>query len=149
MKINSKKLTELHRYFVNDGSTEPDEIAKFLGTEDESVVESYVSALRQKYPEVYGEDEEDAQEATTTQKSPTFYVLVDSDTGTAKELELLKVKGNKAFLGIVEPKDLVTVRIGGEDVEVDIIKLRKKDPSERIGGHLVSVLLTAAELAKG
>jgi hypothetical protein len=32
---------------------------------------------------------------------------------------------------------------------VDLVKLRKKAPGEKLGNHLVSTLILAAELAKG
>ena len=143
MKISSKKIAELHEYFTNGGSTDPEDVATQLETESESVVEAYVNALKRRYPDVYGGEEEE-QETPSEQ-----FLLIDQDTGLTKELEVLREKNGKIFLQIIEPKELVTIRVGGEEIEVDLVKLRKKDPSERVGPHLVSTLIVAAELAKG
>lgn len=147
MKLSSKKLAELHQYFVNEGSTDPNDVAEFLETEDDSVVEAYVAALKKRYPDVYGSPEEVAEEATSTGKSA--YFLIDDNTGLTKELELVKTKNGKLYLQVIEPKDIVEIVVGGETIEVDLIKLRKKSPDDKIGNHLVSTLIVAAELAKG
>jgi hypothetical protein len=140
MKISSKKLAELHQYFVNEGSTDPNDVADFLGTEDEAEVEAYVNALKVKYPDVYGGED-------TTE--PVKYFLIDNDTGLTKELELIKSKGAKQFFEVIEPKEIVEIVVGGETIEVDLIKLRKKPLGDKLGSHLVSTLILAAELAKG
>lgn len=134
MKLSSKKLADLHEYFVNGGSTDFEDVAAKLGTEDEEVCTAYVDALKKKYPEIYGDEPK--------------YLLVDEATGLTKELELTKTKGNKHFLAVVEPKDIVEILVGGETLEVDLVKLRKRKGDERVGGHLVSTLILAAELAK-
>lgn len=156
MKISSKKLAELHQYFINEGSTEPEDVAAQLGTEDEAEVNAYVDALKAKYPEVYG-GEEDTREINDPSRRvnqepseyPITYFLIDNDTGLTKELELIKQKGAKRFFEVIEPKDIVEIVVGGETIEVDLIKLRKKAPGEKLGNHLVSTLILAAELAKG
>jgi hypothetical protein len=140
MKISSKKLAELHQYFINEGSTEPEDVAAQLGTEDEAEVNAYVEALKAKYPEVYGGE---------VPEEPLQYFLIDNDTGLTKELELVKQKGAKRFFEVIEPKDIVEIVVGGERIEVDLIKLRKKAPGDKLGNHLVSTLILAAELAKG
>lgn len=145
MKISSKKLAELHQYFVNEGSTDPDDVATFLETDNQDTVEAYVNALKRKYPDVYGSAEEVAEEAT----EPVEYALIDPDTNLVKELEVVRQKGAKVFLSVVEPKDIVSIVVGGEQIEVDLIKLRKKNPVDKLGSHLVSTLILAAELAKG
>lgn len=145
MKISSRKLAELHQYFVNEGSTDPNDIADFLGTEDETEVEAYVNALKAKYPDVYGSGEEVAEDVT----EPVKYFLIDNDNGITKELELVKDKGAKRFFEVIEPKEIVEIVVGGETIEVDLIKLRKKNPADKLGNHLVSTLILAAELAKG
>lgn len=145
MKLSSKKLAELHQYFVNEGSTDPNDVADFLETEDETVVEAYVDALKKRHPDVYGPGAEVAEEAT----EPVKYALIDPDTNLVKELEVVRQKGAKVFLSVIEPKDIVSIVVGGETIEVDLIKLRKKNPVDKLGNHLVSTLLVAAELAKG
>jgi hypothetical protein len=144
MKISSKKLADLHEYFTNGGSTDPEDVAVQLETENEAVVEAYVNSLKRKYPDVYGEDD-----ASDIDPPSDKYVLVDQDTGLAKNLEVIKEKNGRVFLQVIEPKELVSIRVGGEEIEVDLIKLRKKAPTDKLGPHLVSTLIVAAELAKG
>lgn len=135
MTISKRKLADLHEYISNGGSEETEDIAAVLGTDDEQVVSAYMTALKKRY----------ASESTPE----ASYFLFDPETNLTKELELLRKKDNKVYLQVIEPKDLVMIKVGGEELEVDLIKLRKKDPSEKIGGHLVSTLIVAAELAKG
>jgi len=141
MRTNSKKLDELHEYFINGGSTKDADILAQLGTEDNEAVKAYKAALRAKYPDVYGEEEK-PEEAQTFQ-------LLDPDTKLMRPLDIVKVKGSKTILEVREPKELVTIMVGGEELEVDLIKLRKKDPESTLGTHKVSTVLMAAELAKG
>lgn len=140
MQISKKKLADLHAYFTDGGSTEPEDVANFLGTDSEDTVEAYVASLKRKYPAIYGGSEDETE--------PVEHLLIDTDTGITKLLELVKQKGPKQFFQVVEPKELVTIRVGGEDIEVDLIKLRKKNPNDKLGNHLVSTLIVAAELAK-
>jgi hypothetical protein len=144
MKISSKKLADLHEYFTNGGSTDPEDVAVQLETENEAVVEAYVNSLKRKYPDVYG-DSGDGEGQEVTQQ----YFLIDLESGLTKELNCVREKGSKSYFEVVEPKELVTIRVGGEEIEVDLIKLRKKAPTDKLGPHLVSTLIVAAELAKG
>jgi ectoine hydroxylase-related dioxygenase (phytanoyl-CoA dioxygenase family) len=151
MKISSKTLAALHQYFISEGSTEPNDVADFLETDDEAIVNAYVDALKAKYPDIYGGEvaEESAPAPKTADKGHSSYFLIDNDTGLTKELELLKTKNGKLYLQTIEPKEVVSIVVGGEQIEVDLVKLRKKAPGEKLGNHLVSTLILAAELAKG
>jgi hypothetical protein len=144
MKISSKKLADLHEYFTNGGSTDPEDVAAQLETEDEAYVEAYVNSLKRRYPDVYG-DSGDGEGQEVTQQ----YFLIDLESGLTKELNCVREKGSKRYFETIEPKDLVTIRVGGEEIEVDLIKLRKKAPTDRMGNYAVSTLILAAELAKG
>lgn len=140
MRTNSKKLDELHEYLINGGSSKDADILTQLGTEDKEAVKVYKTALRTKYPDIYGEVGKVEEEQT--------FQLLDPDTKIMRSLDVVKVKGSKTILEVREPKELVTIRVGGEELEVDLIKLRKKDPESTLGTHKISTLLVAAELAK-
>lgn len=141
MKINSKKLAELRTYFLDGGSTDEEDVMSFLGTEDEGEMQAYIDALREKYPQDFGGDSEEAEE-----KSELSYQL-KGENNVLHDLEVLKVKNGRVILQIKEPKDLVTLMIKGKPVEVDLIQLAKY-PGDSPHGVLNSKLLELAELAK-
>lgn len=148
MKIDKKKLADLHTYFKSGGSTDAEDVMAHLETEDESVMDAYIDALKEKYPTIYGaeapEEEEEEQEESEDQSYTYFCAMPDK---TLKELELVKDKGNKLIFAFKEPKDLVTVMLKGEPVEVDLIKLAKY-PTDSTHGILNSKLIELAELAR-
>ena len=75
------------------------------------------------------------------------YQLKD-EAGLLRELEIVKVKGNRTILQIKYVADTVPVLIRGEEVVVDLNELRKLPADSLKDGIKVSVLLAAAELAR-
>jgi hypothetical protein len=146
MRINSSKLDDLHQYFVDGGSTETEDIADFLkGTKED--VTAYVNALKKKHPDVYGSVP--VEEVVEKENDTLSYSLLDEETGLTKPLEVVRTKKSVCYLQVVEPKEIVKIIVGGEKIEVDLIKLRKRSPGDKIGEHLVGKLIAAAELAQG
>lgn len=154
---NKTKLAALRDYFVEGGSTEEADVMEFLDTTSTEVVDEYAAALKKKYPEDFPSDEVAAIAAVNypsrddmknlREAVPTTFFL--KSDGLLKELEVLKQKDGRTIFEIKEPKDLVTILIKGQPVEVDLIKLRKMDSSESVHGIAVGLLLGLAELAKG
>lgn len=152
---NKTKLAALRDYFVEGGSTEEADVMEFLDTTSTEVVDEYAAALKKKYPEDFPSDEIAAIAAVNypskddmknLREASTFFLKSD---GLLKELEVLKQKDGRTIFEIKEPKDLVTILIKGQPVEVDLIKLRKIDSSESVHGIAVGLLIGLAELAKG
>lgn len=148
MKVDEKKLEELHLYFTKEkGSTEQDAVMKKIGTTEESVKDAYVDALREKYPKIYGSVEKETQPKEISKKDFT-YALVN-EQGFSEELEVMAIQGNVVHLKKIIPTDIVTVKIGGADVPVDILELRRADKTEQRHGVSVATLLVMAQVAKG
>lgn len=142
MKIDQKKLETLHEHFQEGGSAAEEEVLSVLDTDDVEVGEAYVNALKKAYPEEYGDGEEEV-----SAEAPQ-YVFLDPDTNTTKPLHVVKEKPGKVFLSFPEETDVVEITVAGEQIQVDLIKLRKRSPEDTIGGHRVSALIVAAELAR-
>lgn len=143
---NKTKLAALREYFIDGGSTEEADVMEFLDTTSVEVVDEYAAALKKKYPEDFPSEQDPSFTGETTFAEAAFYLKSD---GLLKELSLVKVKGGRTILEIKEPKDLVTILVKGQPVEVDLLKLRRMDLSETVHGVAVGLLIGLAELAKG
>lgn len=165
MKIDPKKLELLHKYLQNDGDASTEGFKTFLATNSDNVVKAYQDALVEEYPDVYGDDEEEdlsdcgfdpldtpeEEEATEACSIPCCgkrILLYDEATGTATELEVKSETDKSLVFEAKTPKDEIDIRVAGEDLTVDLIKLKKMQQDSLIGGHKVSTLILAAELAK-
>jgi len=132
--INEDKLLALKEYFLEGGSTEPEDVAAQLITKKQSVVDEYVEALKQRFPEDFPGAEVDEE--------IEYEYKLREDTGLLVKLELVKQKGNKLIFAKMIPKDLVEIVVGGKRQVVDLLELRQ-DPAKN------AKLIAAAELAKG
>lgn len=143
--IKKSKLAALEEHIRNDGDNDLETVALLLGLEpdDEEGVAAYVAHLKGLKPELFGEAPAAPVEASTT---PTSYQLLDGDI--LRDLEVVKQKGTALILQTKVPRDLVTVRLQGKDVELDILELQRADQSELRHGFAVSTLLTIARAAK-
>lgn len=145
MKIDDKTLGSLHTYFQKDGSTKRADIAKFLKI-DEALTQPFIDALKINQPDIYGVF--DGKAPTEVSK----VLLVDSATGIGEQLEIKSQKDGRIVVERIvppEPTDLVTVKIGGKDVEIDLHQLRKMDRTTAMLGTSVGSLIVIGELAKG
>lgn len=142
MKIDEKKLDALHAYFLAKGSTAPEAVLKQLGTEDEEEMDAYIDALRQKYPKTYPKKEKLPVEEPYT-------VILTNEDGIGHELEIVGIKGKRIYVKEKIPTEIVTVKLHGKDVDVDILKLRKMKSTEQYLGVSVQTLLVIAQAARG
>ena len=78
---------------------------------------------------------------------PTRVILVVD--GIQEELVVTGQKNGKIFVEKNVPKDEVTIILRGEEVVVDLLKLKAMDRTEQLYGVSVGSLLVIAELAKG
>lgn len=141
LKIDDVKLDKLRSYFLNGGSDEAVDVMDHLDTEDENVVNAYVTALRKKFPADFDPD-------YVAPEPEDFKFFLDDGGSILTELEEVKKKGNKIYFKKLEPKDLVTLIVRGVSVEVDLIQLAKKSPGAILHGVTVAQLIQLAELAK-
>ncbi len=147
--INNEKLESLRGYILGGGSTEEPDMLAQLETKKISVVDEYVAALKEKWPEEFGgvekEEEEPSRKAPIVEldeeEDPFSFWLKRYDN-TLVELEKFRNKNNKIIFVVKEPKDEVEIIVAGKSVTVDLIKLNK-DPSAN------SRIIIAAEVAKG
>lgn len=134
MKIDEKKLLDLHQYFVKEkGSTEPEDVLKRLGTEDKEVMDAYVDALREKYPQIY----------PPKKKVEEKYTVLLVEGNITRELEIVSISGEKIYVQEIVPTDFVTVKIGGKDVQIDLLNLQP------VEGLSVETLRVIGKIAKG
>jgi hypothetical protein len=137
MTIKSSKLNELRDYFLNGGSTDPDDVKAQLDTEDDDVMEAYVARLKTKWPEDFGGDIPE----------PELVYQLKDDNNILRDLEVVRQKDNRIILKVKEPTEIVNVLVKGEVVSVDLVQLRKFPTAETYGVSNVR-LLELAELAK-
>lgn len=143
VKIDDVKLDGLRSYFLDGGSDEAVDVMDHLETEDENVVNAYVTALRKKFPADF-----DPDYVAPEPEVEDFKFFLDDGSGLLTELEQVRKKGNKIYFKKLEPKDLVTLIVRGVSVEVDLIQLAKKSPGAILHGVTVAQLIQLAELAK-
>lgn len=159
-QIDQTKVDELHQYFLDGGSDGENDVKKQLGEDCDAI--AYVQALKEKYPNApYMEKKKRGRPAATstasvsssseTQKEtePTTVLLLDPDTGIAEELEITSIKGTKIYAQRKVPTEIVTLKIRGKDVDVDLIRLRKMKATEQLHGVPVNQLIMLADIAKG
>jgi len=148
--LKKSKLAALKEHIESDGDNDLETVALLLGLEpdDEAGVKAYIDHLRETNPELFGGSPvaQPAPEVAAPVKLPTFQLL-NSDN-LLVELEVVKTTPERIVLRTKVPRDLVTVKLGGKDVELDILELQRADQSELRHGLAVSTLLTIARAAK-
>lgn len=146
--LSKKKLSALRDFVFDQGEFDDDAVAKFLEI-PVTEVHAISDQLRREYPDDFGAPDEPEPEAASEQPAePPVYQLVD-EHNLLKDLEVVRVKGSRVILRLKEPKDLVTLIVKGETVEVDLIRLRKLKSDDVLHGVTVARLIELAEIAKG
>lgn len=142
--IKKSKLAALEEHIRNDGDNDLETVALLLGLEpdDEEGVAAYVAHLKGLKPELFGDGPAPEQKSAPIQ---TYQLL---DGVLLKDLDVVKATPTSVILQTKVPRDLVTVRLQGKDVELDILELQRADQSEVRHGLPVSTLLTIARAAK-
>lgn len=151
-QIDQKKVDELHQYFLDGGSDGENDVKKQLGEDCDAI--AYVQALKEKYPNApYMEKKKRgrpaAEDKPKAKEEPTTVLLLDPDTGIAEELEITSIKGTKIYAQRKVPTEIVTLKLRGKDVDVDLIRLRKMKATEQLHGLPVNQLIMLADIAKG
>lgn len=83
----------------------------------------------------------------TTDLTKLEVVVVNADgSDSDQNLEVIKTTGSSIILKEVVP-DIKTIKIDGLDIQLDLNKLRKMSPNDKLHGKVVSLLIAAAELA--
>lgn len=156
MKLNEEELEKLYHYFLDGGSVEYADVGKFLNVDhkkDVKLIDTAIDDLRAAYPnlkeEVAAAKAKREKPAKTEKKAEPLTIILNNESGIGEELEFVAQKGNRIYVKHRVPTDLVTVKIGGQDVEIDLIALRKKQPSEQLHGVSVQTLLMLGAVAKG
>lgn len=160
MDTNKNKLADLRDYFLKGGSTETTDILEHLETEDEEIMQSYIAALKETYPDDFGPKKKKPKPAPEPEivaaVDPAFgneplrfrYFLKDALTGLVTELEVTKQSSDKMTLVVKEPKELANILLRGEITTIDLFQLNKlPDTAEHLGVP-VAQLKQLAELAK-
>lgn len=95
MNIDPAKLDALHEYIQAGGSTEQPDVAKQLGVKktDTATVDAYVDALKEKFPDDYGDPEpegevEQLEELPTHQEEPVEPAKTNKDLGRKEKIEV-------------------------------------------------------------
>lgn len=144
--IKKNKVEALKQHIENDGGNDLETVALLLGLEpdDEAGVQAYVTHLKGLHPELFGKTA--AEPAEDEKGCPVIYQLLDGVI--LRDLEVVKNKAGTIILQTKIPRDLVVVKLRGQDVELDILELQRADQSEVRHGLAVSTLLTIARAAK-
>lgn len=164
-QIDQEKVDALHKYFLAEGSDSANDVQAQLGEGTDIGV--YVTALKEKYPdapylqkkrgrppgkEIANREpvvKEDLPKAVAKKDEPTTVMLLDPETGIVEELEITSIKGSKIYAQKKVSTEIVTIKIKGRDVDVDLIRLRKMKATEQLHGLPVNQLIMLADIAKG
>lgn len=167
MKLNTENLTKLYNYFLEGGSVEYADVAKFLNVspKDEKGIDEAIAQLQEKYPKLREEVEAADKARKEPQKeavveSPQFTgkvtgesqitkVILINEDGFGEDLKIISNKNGKLAVERIIPTDEVTIKVAGKDVVVDVLKLRKMVPTEQLHGVSVQTLILLAGIAKG
>lgn len=146
--LKKSKLAALKEHIESDGDNDLETVALLLGLEpdDEAGVKAYVDNLRETNPELFGGNPAAEPPPLAPAKLPSFQLL--GENNLLVELEVVKTTPERIVLRTKVPRDLVVVKLGGKDVELDILELQRADQSEIRYGLAVSTLLTIARAAK-
>lgn len=153
--MTEQKVDALHQYFLDGGSDKAADVKAFLEVDDSETVSDIIDALKAKYPDAPYLQEKKKGKKAVAEDSPkpkpetTIIVLLDPETGIGEELEITNTKGSKIYAQRKVPTEIVTIKIAGKDVEVDLIRLRKMKATEQLHGVPVNQLIMLADIAKG
>lgn len=142
--INPTKFKKFREaYDANDGLLTPDQEKEILGNGVSS--EPYYEALKR-------DAEKPAPAAEPTKEKPAAsgnrkFKLRNAD-GTSSDLEILNEGTTTTVLQLPVKKDLVTIKLRGEDVVVDLIELRAKPGNAMHFDQPVALLIQMAEAAR-
>lgn len=149
--IDKKKLRSLHNYYESATPVVKEEIASILGcqADDEEAFADYRDALKSEYPHIYGDGIAMVTEIIE-QKDLVPEVFYVGENNVMRELEVLRIKGEKIYVQEKVEKDLVQIIVKGKVITVDCIALKKQPPTsvDPLLGVLAEQLLQAADLAR-
>lgn len=139
MQITTKKLAQLRQTLLDAGEVNHDALQEqFKITRPE--LDEFLIALAKEYPDEF--DGVDSAPATVE------YKLKD-ENNILHDLEVFRERDNLIVLQRKLPKDLVTIIVRGEAVEIDLYRLRQMRPDEVQHGVTVARLIELGEAAKG
>lgn len=156
MKITRSTLEKVRDLVLEEGEFNAESVAELLGVtaaEHEKTIASLPRLLKKHYPQDFGDEPESEQEdvdedETGTTVEPRTYQLID-EKGFLHDLEVFREKEHRVVLKRKVPTDNVRIIVRGEEVEVDLFRLRQLAATEIMHGVTVARLIELAELAKG
>lgn len=162
-KLTDEQIDEAYNYILSVDEIGSAKLAGILGTEDDGdAIQTALNQVRRKYPKLK-QDAEAAKAARNKQPEPQvekplppkptveeiqYKYSLANESGFSEELEVMGIKGNVVHLKKIVPTEIVTVKLGGKDVDVDLVKVRKMGPTEQIHGVSAQTLLVIAAAAK-
>lgn len=159
-KLTDEQIDEAYNYILSVDEIGSAKLAGILGTEDDGdAIQTALNQVRRKYPKLK-QDAEAAKTARNKQPEPepqkplppsappTYVVILTGEDGIGRELEIVGIKENRIYTKEKVPTEIVTVKLGGKDVDVDLVKVRKMGPTDQIHGVSVQTLLVIAAAAK-
>ncbi len=143
----TKNLSALRDFLLSEGELDKDRVCSQFKIA-EADYEPTLRRLQKAYPELGLEfDDEEPTVTPATTPEPVVYKL-KGDDAFLRELEVISEKPGQIILAIKTPKELVTIIIKGQPVEVDLLHLRKQPATFTQYGLSVARLIELAELAK-
>lgn len=161
-KLTDEQIDEAYNYILSVDEIGSAKLASILGTEDDGdAIQTALNQVRRKYPKLK-QDAEAAKTARNKQPEPEpqvekplppaapkdYVVILTGEDGIGRELEIVGIKENRIYTKEKVPTEIVTVKLGGKDVDVDLIKVRKMGAGETLHGLSPSALLVIAAAAK-
>ena len=143
MKVTKSTLEKLRNFVLEREEFNDADVAELLNLrypEQAEEVKALGVLLRKTYPDDFGYPE--SEEA-----APKIYQLKD-EKGFLHDLEVFREKDERVVLQRKVPSDIVRIIVRGEDVEVDLYRLKQLAPTESMHGVTVARLIELAEIAK-
>lgn len=165
-KLTDEQIDEAYNYILSVDEIGSAKLAGILGTEDDGdAIQTALNQVRRKYPKLK-QDAEAAKQARAIKEEPkpqaqpqvekplppaapkNYVVILTGEDGIGRELEITGTKENRIYVKEKVPTEIVTVKLGGKDVDVDLVKVRKMGVGETLHGLSSSALLMIAAAAK-
>lgn len=158
MKLTDEQIDEAYNYILSVDEISSAKLAGILGTEDDSdAIQTALNQVRRKYPKLKQDAEaakqaravkEESKEEPQSPATKQYVVILTGEDGIGRELEIVGIKENRIYTKEKVPTEIVTVKLGGKDVDVDLVKVRKMGATDQIHGVSAQTLLVIAAAAK-
>lgn len=145
--LKKGKLEAVTNHIRKGGDVDVETLAGIIDTQPEDI-ETINAYVRRANKDIEAARANEPDEEEQDEPGNTLRYQLKDDNGILRDLDVVKVKGDRMILQFHYVSDTVPILVRGEEVLVDLNELRKLSPDELKNGIKVSALIAAAELAR-